>query len=398
MLLALVAVACALIASTVEDTADWEVDAYPAIHALAGGHIGEYLSGEPMMGPLATLIQAPAVALSGGSGLTAYRWAAFTCLLSAGLVGLYLASIAGRRGATRLTRAILAIVCLVNPLTFEALRNGHPEELLTAALAVAAIASAAEGRRRQTAILLGLAIASKQWAVIAVLPALLVLPSGRIRAGLAAAAVAALLMLPGMAAAPGSFFEVQGEASRTGRVVTPWSVWYPISSSTKEVYEVGGQTLVADRREPPSGAGSLSHPLIVALAVALPIGLALRRGWLPLSGAEAMALLALLALIRCALDPVDNLYYHLPLLLAVVGWDALSSRGAPLRSLGGIAASLWFWNSWHDLSDPATFNAIYLAATAVVAAALTSSVFGRSTWTCVPRIRIFAGLSPNSGD
>lgn len=158
----LVAAASAWLASTIAMTGDWPGDTWPAVHALAQGHVSDYLSAKAMMGPFATLVQTPFVALSGASGLEAYRWAAFPCLLAAGLLGLYLAAIARRRGAPRLAQLLVAALCLVNPLTIEALQLGHPEELLTAALAVGAVATAWEGHARRTAVLLGLAIASKQ--------------------------------------------------------------------------------------------------------------------------------------------------------------------------------------------------------------------------------------------
>lgn len=398
MLLALVAVACALIASTVDGTADWRIDAAPAIQALTAGHIGAYLSAEAMMGTFATLVQAPFVAISGATGVEAYRWASFPCLLAAGLLGFYLASVARRRGAGRGTQVIIAVLCLVNPLTFEALRNGHPEEILTAVLIVAAVATACEDRPWPTAVLLGLAVASKQWAVIGILPTLMALPSHRVRTAVGAAAIASVLMLPTVVAAPDSFLGVQGEAAATGRVVTPWSVWYPLAGSETEVYNVGGERLVAEVKEAPTAVGSLSHPLIVLLALVLPVALALRRGQLPLSPSEAMALLALVALVRCALDPVDNLYYHLPLLLALLGWDAVAARGLPLRSLAGVTAALLFWQAWHDLSDPNSFNTAYLIGAGAVACALLSSLFGSRTWTVVPRMRFFTRLNPNSGD
>lgn len=394
----LVGLLSAWLVSTISEMGDWDSDAYPAAHALASGQVGAYLEASPMMGPFATLVQAPFLALSGTTGLGAYRWASFPCLLAAGLLGLHLAAIARRRGASRLTQAVLAVVCLVNPLTFEALEKGHPEEVLTAALAVGAIASAAEDRRWRAAILLGLAVASKQWAVIAVLPVLMALPGERLRMGAVAAGVAAVLILPGVVAAPDSFLGVHEQAADTGRVVTPWSVWYPASASVTETYEVDGRSLVAHREEAPPLVGSLSHPLIVLLAFALPAALAWRRGRIRISGSEAMALLALLALLRCALDPVDNLYYHEPLLLAAVGWDAFSTRWAPLRSLIGVAVALAFWEAWHNLADPAAFNAVYLAFAGGLAVALASSVFGRFSWTGVPRIKLFAGLTPNSGD
>lgn len=393
---AIVVLLSAWLAAGAGTMGDWSSDARPAVEALASGHLGAYFEEKAMMGPFATLVQAPLVALSGSHDLDAYRWASFACLLAAGLLGLYLASIARRRGASRLTQAVLAVACLLNPLTFEALDNGHPEEILTAALAVAAIASAAEGNRRRTALLLGLAIASKQWAVIAILPALLALPSGRVRAALVAAGVAALLMLPGFLAAPNSFLGVQAEAAGTGRVVTPWSVWYPVSKTKTETYEVGGRALRAERREAPALASPISHPLIILLALLLPLALALRRG-LPLAGEEAMALLALLALVRCWLDPVDNLYYHEPLLLALIGWDAFSPRRAPLRSLAGVAVALWLWSSWHDLSDPVAFSWVYLGVALTATVAIASSVFARSSGRAFNRSKFSLQADPISG-
>lgn len=372
--LVLVVLLCVWLASLANDPADWGTDAAPAVHSLATGEVGPYLRAQAMMGPFATLVQAPFVAISGTSGSEAYKWAVFPCLLAAGLLGLYLAKIASRRGAGVPTQVLLASLCLLNPLTFEALRNGHPEELLTASLAVAAIAVAAEKRVAATAILLGLAVTSKQWAVIAILPALMVLPAQRVRVAIASAAVTALLLLPGFAASSSSFLGVQSEAAGTGQVVTPWSAWYPLATSETEVYSVDGERLIAHVENSPSLADPLSHPMIVLLAFALPLAAAWRRG-LPLAAADGFALLALLALLRCVLDPVDNLYYHEPLLLAVIGWDAFSARGLPLRSLAGLGAALLFSHAWHHLSNPSVFNLAYLGFATVVGIALVSSVF-----------------------
>jgi hypothetical protein len=359
---ALVTLAAAWLASTISSAGDWPGDSAPAVEALAEGRISDYLGATAMMGPFSTLLQAPFAALAPAGDLTVYRWAAFPCVLAAGLLGLYLAAVAGRRGASVPFRVLLAALCIFNPLTVEALRSGHPEEILTAVLLVAAVATAAEDRRWAAALLLGLALASKQWAVLGILPVLMALPSGRIRAGLAAAAVAALLILPGIVASPESFSEVQGKAASTGRVVTPWSVWYPAATEVTEVHWVGETRMVATVREAPPLVGELSHPLIVLLFFALPLGLALKRRRLGLSGAEAMALLALLSLLRAVLDPVDNFYYHAPLLLALLGWDALAPPGRlPLRGIVGAAVALLLWDLWKGISDPDLFNAVYLA-------------------------------------
>jgi hypothetical protein len=366
---AIVALTSAWLASTVSSTGDWLYDSWPAVHALAGGHLGTYLEAKAMMGPFATLVQAPFAHLSGGADIHAYRWAAFPCLLAAGLLGLYLASIAARRGLPQLGRFLLAGLCLVNPLTVEALQSGHPEEILTAALAVGAIATASEGRRGLAAVLLGLAIASKQWAVIAILPVLMALLGGRLRVGLAAAGIAAILVLPGVLASPGSFSEVNSNAASTGRIVTPWSVWYPVANVTTEVHHVDGTALVANVHEAPPLVGSLSHPLILVLALLIPLGIAARRKGFGLSGSDAMALFALLALLRCGLDPVDNLYYPEPLLLALLGWDAFAADRLPLRGLAGAALALLFRDWSLHLADFALYSDAYVAAMALAGTA-----------------------------
>lgn len=373
----LVVTLAAWLASTISATGEWDTDTWPRIQALTHGNITEFFRVESMMGTFASLAQAPFAAISGGGVLVAYRWSAFACLLAAGLLGLYLAHLARRRGVPPLGQALIAGLCLVNPLTIGALEIGHPEELLTAALAVAAIATASEGHRYRAAVLLGLAVCSKQWAVIAILPVLMALPSSRVRVALVAGAIVAVLTFPALIVAPDSFSAVHGAAASTGRVVSPWSVWYPAAEVTSEHHQIGSTGFTAEVHEAPPLVGSLSHPLIVFLAVGLPVALALRRGGFRLSGPDAMALLALLALFRCALDPVDNLYYHVPLLLALLGWDALDAERLPLRGLAGTAIALLFWEWSHNLSNVALFNFAYVTVAIAAGAIITLTLFAR---------------------
>jgi hypothetical protein len=374
----MVAIVVGWVAASISGTGDWGDESWPKVHALASGNVSGFLHTGSMMGPFGAIVQAPFAAIASGSGLVAYRWATVPCLLALGLVGLHLARVAGRRGASSLTQVLVAGLFLVNPLTFAAVAKGHPEELLTAALAVAAVATASEGHRYRTALLLGLAVASKQWAVIAILPVLMALPAPRFRAAVCAAAVAAILILPGLVVSPETFFKDQGNAASTGLLVTPWSVWYPTADSTVHRFEVGSTTVSGEVVEAPPLVGSLSHWLIVLLAVGLPIGLALRRGGLHLSGEDAFALLALLALMRCALDPWDNAYYHVPLLLALIGWDALSSDRLPIRGLAGAGIALLFWHWSHNLSDIAVFNLAYIAVAVSVGVMIVGSLLRRA--------------------
>jgi len=350
--------------SRISSTGDWEYDSWKAVGPLAHGHVGDYLAAKLLMGPLPPLLEAPFAAIPQGDFLTVYQWACIPPLLVAGVCGLYVAAVAGRRGASSLTQVLLASLFLVNPLTVAALEAGHPEEILTAALAVAAVAAAGEGKAWRAALLLGLALASKQWAVIAIFPVLMALPDRRLRAAGIAAGIAVVLTLPGFLAAPGGFSDVHAVAAQTGRVVSPLNVWYPISSEVPEVVGRGQEAVVAHVRRPPEAISALSHPLIVLLAFAVPLALVFKRRRFGLAASEAMALLALLALLRCVLDCLDNVYYHLPLLLALIGWDAVAARGLPLRTLLGAAAAFVFvhWSlNLDNAADVTAFSYAYLA-------------------------------------
>ena len=340
---------------------DYSIDGGPPVHALAHGHIAALLKPHPWVGPFSIVFRAPFAAIAGVLHLSEYRWGTLPCLLAAGLVGLFLARFARRRGAPLAAQVMLVALTIANPTTWAALQSGHPEEILTAALAVGAVAAASDGRSLWAAVLLGLAVASKQWALIAVLPVLMALTRDRLRVAVVAAAIAALLTLPAVLAHPGGYEATQSDAASTHGFVDSWSVWYPVAASTPGMVAGGPNWPSAH----PSAGGSaligrLSRPLIVLVAVALPLALTLRRRRFGLPGSDAMALLALLALLRCVLDPIDNIYYHVPLLLALAGWDALCGRGLPIRVALGAAFALLLWR-WSVVLDPHAFNAAYLA-------------------------------------
>jgi hypothetical protein len=53
-----------------------------------------------------------------------------------------------------------------------------------------------------------------------------------------------------------------------------------------------------------------------------------------------LLLLAMLLLARCVLDVVDNAYYHLPFLLALLAWEGLKYERPPVMSLAA-AGVVW---------------------------------------------------------
>jgi uncharacterized membrane protein len=68
------------------------------------------------------------------------------------------------------------------PVTLSAFQYGHAEELLGAVLCISAVLAAQRGHVHWATVLLGLAIVNKEWALLAIGPVLLALPSGRVRA------------------------------------------------------------------------------------------------------------------------------------------------------------------------------------------------------------------------
>jgi hypothetical protein len=90
-------------------------------------------------------------------------------------------------------------------------------------------------------------------------------------------------------------------------------------------------------RTSPDWLRPITHPLIVAIA--LPLSLAWRRR--PNRNLDdALALLALLFLLRCVLDPWNLGYYHLPLVTALIAWEVRGGRDWPLLGLA-VSAATW---------------------------------------------------------
>ena len=87
----------------------------------------------------------------------------------------------------------------------------------------------------------------------------------------------------------------------------------------------------------------------------------------------ALPLIAILFLLRCALDPMDNAYYHVPLLLALLAFEVLCTRRQlPVVTLL-TAAVLWLtFDVVEPAADPRTTSLLYLGWTAVLLVYLVS--------------------------
>src|SRR5439155_2071290 len=165
------------------------------------------------------------------------------------------------------------------------------------------VLAAARGRSLFAAALLGCAIATKQWAILAVPVALVAAPRGRGRLFGAAAGVAGLFTVPMLLADPSRFWLAQksvGIATTFQHTVTASNVWFPFAqTSTGRTLTITGPHVMS-QYSLSSALGHLTHPLAIAVALALTVAYGYRRrGAVP---AEALQLLALVMLVRCILD------------------------------------------------------------------------------------------------
>jgi glycosyl transferase family 87 len=374
---------CAIAAASVvlsfanRSTGDYPFDAGPAIDALLAGEVGRALAGQPLMGTFAVLVRLPFATLAkglGGGELAIYRLGCLPCLFALGLFGLALARELARRGVGRAACVVAGALCLLNPLTWDALRLGHPEELLGAALVGAAALAAIQGRTKRAGMALGLALATKQWAAIAALPVLAAAPARRLRLALVAGAIALALTLPVAVGDAGGFYGATRQAGWAGERVHPFNALWPVAPTEDRVIEVAGRTEVVTVRVLPTWIAHLAHPLIVLLSIPLTAAFWLRRR--RLEPHDALALLALCFLLRCLLDPVDNGYYHVPFVVCLVAWEALARRGVPVF---GMLASIAVWFAVYKATmfdTIAARNAVYLLATVPFGAWLGAVLLG----------------------
>jgi 4-amino-4-deoxy-L-arabinose transferase-like glycosyltransferase len=353
---------------------DYPKDAQPAIDALARGDLNAFFAHVPAMGPLSLLVRAPIAAL-GGADLTVYRLGALVCVLAAALAAAAIARAAvARTGQTPLAAAIVVALAAAGPMTVNALTWGHPEELLGAALCVAAVAIASKDRPLAAGIALGLALATKQWAVVAIAPVLVVAPRKRLALAGVAILLAGALYLPSVLANTGAVTSQTKNAAHTYDQVRPLSVWFPAANETDREVSDGVGTTTVTSYSLPSSLGGLSHPAIVLLPIPLAL-LLIRRRRRKTDLETALAFLALVLLARCALDPVDNGYYHVPFLLALGAHEVLARRGLPLVSMLS-ATVLWLVVRKIPLDHVSAASAVYLAWAAATAATLGHRIYG----------------------
>jgi hypothetical protein len=373
--LVLAAFALALRAgATMQPGLDYFGDASTAIDALVRRDLSGFFASQPLMGSFSLLLRAPFVATVFHSSLeNVYFAGALPCVLATLVLGLALARLAAERGQSAAVQGVVAGLAAINPITFRALHWGHPEELLCAALCVGALLAALRERELLAGVLLGLAIATKQWALIAVLPALLAAPRRRLPLLAIAAAIAAALLLPGLIANADSFgraTEAAAGQAAGGASTTPWSAWWPLAAISDSPF--------GERYMAPAWVATLSHPLIVLLPLPLAALLWRRPDRRP---DDALLLLALLFLLRCLLDSWNNDYYHAPFFLSLLAWETLRRPGIPRLSLVvAVLVGLSFWPDQtrvfaDSIDDAPLLFAVYAAWAVPLAALLATALY-----------------------
>jgi Glycosyltransferase family 87 len=338
---------------------DYETEAKPAFDALTHGHVLEFLRLAPAYG--GSLVERAPFALLpglwGGGTLAVYRMVALPCLLATAALGVWLvAQMRARSDSSKLARAVALGICVANPITLNALELGHPEELLGGVLCVVSVLLAARERPLWAGLALGLAIANKEWALLAVGPVLFALPPGRrLRFMASTGATCAVVLAPLVLVRSSGFVAgTSAAASNSASVIfKPWQIFWFFGHYSGhalgplDVHQAG-------YRIGPAWASLVSHPLILAVGLALAGTLWLRshRNALPVQ--QALLALAFVFLLRCLLDTWDESYYLLPFILALLTWETdLNARRPPVFALSStlLAWVSFIWLPNHVSAD-----------------------------------------------
>jgi hypothetical protein len=290
---------------------DFYHEAAPSYIALMHGHFLGFAELTPPYGG-SLVLRAPFAmvpALWGGSLRAVYFASALPCMLAAVAFCVWLAAQPRRSGMSWAARIVAIVCCFGNPIVLIVLFGGHPEEVLGAVLCVAAVVLAANGRAEWAGVLAGLAVANKPWALVAVPVVVAALPARRGRALLLAAASAGAVLLP-LAVARAHGLTAAGNGADVGSIFNPPQLLWWFGHRSWIVRE--------------------ARPGIVVASLLLSLFWYGARHGTPRTRAsrapEALLLLALVLLLRAALDPWNNLWYHIPFLFALLAFEIRSGR------------------------------------------------------------------------
>jgi hypothetical protein len=286
---------------------DFYTEAWPAYQALLHGHVIAFIQrGPAYTGSL--ILRAPFALIPriwGGGWRAVYVASALPCLMAVPAFLSWL--LYQRRDATPLPHTIgVMLVGTFNPPLLVAIFGGHPEDALGVVLCLAAVIAAVRDRPGWCATFLSLAIVNKSWALVAFPVALAVLPSRRFRTGAIVTAVAAAVLVPIAAVQQASSGADVGSVTGTGvgALINPSQLFW---------WAGRGSWLTAHARFFLVGG---------AFVLVAAWWMRARQAGAPRNRtAQALLILSLVLLLRAALDPWDNVYYHLPFLLALLAYE-----------------------------------------------------------------------------
>jgi hypothetical protein len=375
-------------------TGDYPVDAAVTVSALSQGKVQRAIDTQPLMGSFSVILRAPFAAfapLGDDSVALSYRLGCIPCVFALGLLALYLARQMRRRGQSSAICAAFVVFVLCNPLMFYTLKEGHPEEILAATLCIGAVIAAFKGKWLPAAVLLGLALGTKQWALIAVPPVLVAIGFSRVRLLAVAIGLAALLTVPLLLGNSEKFGsranDVQGLS--TEQQVRPFTVWRLVGTPNNKPNlgimrdELGYNV--------PAWVVRVSRALIILLPIPLALVYWRRRERYALE--DPLLLLAFVFLLRCLLDPVDGPYYHLPLILALASWEGLRMRGLPLISIS-VSVLLWMSINRFISGDQVPHYVFYLGWSLPLAVWLGMKLYAQDALDAARRRLNFSGRPP----
>lgn len=327
----------------------------PSMNALLEGHVSAFFARIPTDGAGGSvLLRAPFAWLGKelvGSEHAVFRFGALACVLATVSLALPVTRTMRAAGRSALARGALVGILLFTPAILDAIFYGHPEESLGAALCIGSVLLAAAGRSELAGLALGLALINKPWGVLAILPAVLAARERRIRLLVIAGLIAGGWTVATYIGSPTNFHHSLLTSS-SAVVAHPQDLWWPLA----RLHLASGVT-------PWYGSPSLitDHARTLAVLLAIPLAAPIVRR--PTRTADdALALLAILFLLRCVLDPSNHVYYQVPFVVALAVWEA-RVRGLPvlaLTSLGG------FWCIFHTVAGGGSLTAQYVAYMALV--------------------------------
>ncbi|MDE3131667.1 MAG: hypothetical protein KGL16_10990 [Acidobacteriota bacterium] len=314
-------------AVNVEPQSDFYKEVLPSYRLLDHGHFLAFVRAAPAyIGSL--LLRAPLALLASaiGAGRRAtYFLTALPCLVAPGMLAAWLRTgrqlTDARHGSpARSVRLRPIDLCMLTPCAVICLSLGHPEDILAATACIAATLLAQRGSGRSAGFLLGLAVINKTWALVALPLVIVLLPADRRIRGIVAVLVTAAVVL-----APLTIIRNTGSGATGGAA----SLGASLGSGSGGIFLVPQLLWWFGRH---SWVVRESHSLLVVVCwLVTGAWWWLRaRGDTAPSARQALIVLALVFMLRAALDPWDNLYYFVPFLLTVLTYE--NPRGFPKLS------------------------------------------------------------------